>query len=150
MIRVPRLARSELPEEGIFHITAHATGREILVVDDADRRLWFHLLQKSEARHELASDGGCLMDTHYHLLYEGKLTLISRLLHWLNGTYSREFNARHERRGHLLRERFSAWVIRDEKHLEETIRYIRCNPVRAGICGEPEQWPWSWPRLDIA
>jgi len=29
------------------------------------------------------------------------------------------------------------------KHIWETIDYIHMNPVRRGLCGRPEDWPWS-------
>ena len=68
----------------------------------------------------------------------------------LNGTYARRFNARHERRGHLFEGRFSAWVVRDEEHLEATLRYVLDNPRRAGLCEDGNDWPWLWAATSIA
>jgi REP element-mobilizing transposase RayT len=82
--------------------------------------------------------------THYHLVVEAKCEQMSHAVHRLNGLYAQGFNRRHERRGHLFENRFSSWVIRDEEHLNSTIRYVLENPVRAGLCAEPEAWPWSW------
>ncbi len=33
--------------------------------------------------------------------------------------------------------------IRDDEHRFRTVEYIRNNPVRAGLCRAPEDWPWS-------
>ena len=33
--------------------------------------------------------------------------------------------------------------IRDDDHLRATIDYIHRNPVKAGLCREPRDWPWS-------
>lgn len=33
--------------------------------------------------------------------------------------------------------------VRDFRHLEAVIAYIHRNPVSAGLCQEPEEWPWS-------
>lgn len=33
--------------------------------------------------------------------------------------------------------------IRDEKHYCQAINYIHDNPVKAGLCNNPEAWPWS-------
>ena len=33
--------------------------------------------------------------------------------------------------------------IRDEKHFTQAVNYIIDNPVKAGLCTSPEQWPWS-------
>jgi putative transposase len=55
------------------------------------------------------------------------------------------FNRRHERRGHLFENRFSATLIRDDPHYEQTLAYVEHNPVRAGLCVEPADWLWTWP-----
>jgi len=33
--------------------------------------------------------------------------------------------------------------MRDEKHFLQAVNYIIDNPVKAGLCTSPEQWPWS-------
>ncbi|MEI6501070.1 MAG: transposase [Armatimonadota bacterium] len=33
--------------------------------------------------------------------------------------------------------------IRNDRHLAAAIGYIEMNPVKAGLCGSPEEWPWS-------
>ena len=65
-------------------------------------------------------------------------------MHRLNGLYAQHFNRRHGRKGHLYEERFSAWVVNDEAHFENTIRYVLENPVRAGLCRRVEDGVWSW------
>jgi REP-associated tyrosine transposase len=34
-------------------------------------------------------------------------------------------------------------LVAKDSHLLEAARYIVLNPVRAGLCGRPEEWPWS-------
>ncbi len=33
--------------------------------------------------------------------------------------------------------------IRDESHFNRALAYIRNNPVKAGLCAKPEDWPFS-------
>jgi putative transposase len=33
--------------------------------------------------------------------------------------------------------------MRDEAHLAATVAYIENNPVRAGLCDDAAQWPFS-------
>ena len=33
--------------------------------------------------------------------------------------------------------------IRDENHYRNTIRYIHHNPVKANLCADSKEWPWS-------
>jgi REP element-mobilizing transposase RayT len=33
--------------------------------------------------------------------------------------------------------------VRDERELERIVQYIEMNPVKAGLCVRPEDWPFS-------
>lgn len=61
----------------------------------------------------------------------------------LNSSYAQRANRRHRARGHLFGGRYQAILVEQEGHLLELARYIVLNPVRAGICARPEEWPWS-------
>ena len=37
--------------------------------------------------------------------------------------------------------------IRNEEHLARAVEYIEMNPVEAGLCQRPEDWPYSSARL---
>ena len=67
----------------------------------------------------------------------------------LNGVHAQTFNGRYRRWGHLFGERFWSQAIVTEEQLVSTCAYVVNNPVRAGLCAEPEDWPWSGlePRL---
>ncbi len=85
----------------------------------------------------------CLMSNHYHLLIETPEPNIANGMQWLNSTYAHRFNEKYERIGHLFQRRYARRLIVDDEHLREVIRYIPLNPVRAGLCKRPEDWPWS-------
>jgi REP element-mobilizing transposase RayT len=87
------------------------------------------------------------MSSHFHLLVWAPLERISDGMHWLNGAYAQRFNRRWGRVGHLFQNRFDAWVMRDERHWQNTCRYILENPVKAGLCEFADDWPWSGGRL---
>jgi putative transposase len=61
----------------------------------------------------------------------------------LNGSYAQWFNREYERTGHLFGDRYHAVLVERESHARELVRYIARNPVRAGLCKRPEDWPWS-------
>ena len=137
-----RQPRSELPD-GYFHVTARAVAGGDLFRDDLDRTLFVELLTRAGIRFRWACHAYCLMTTHYHLLIESTRAAMSQGMHRLNGLYAQNFNARHERRGHVFEERFSAYVVEGETYVENACRYVLLNPVRAGLCKSPEDWPWS-------
>jgi hypothetical protein len=83
------------------------------------------------------------MPTHYHLLIETLEPNLSAGMQRLNGVYAKSFNYAHGFEGHLFERRFRSVVIETEPQLFETARYVALNPVRAGLCGDPADWPWS-------
>jgi hypothetical protein len=64
-------------------------------------------------------------------------------MQYLNGQYAQYFNRRHCVDGHLFQGRFHSLLVRSEAHLAALWRYIVLNPVRAGLCRQPAEWPWS-------
>jgi putative transposase len=64
-------------------------------------------------------------------------------MHRLNFLYAQWFNAVHNRAGHVFQNRFGARVIERDDYFESACEYIDANPVRAGLCAEPAEWPWS-------
>jgi REP element-mobilizing transposase RayT len=39
--------------------------------------------------------------------------------------------------------------IRDEQHFFRVVVYILDNPVKAGLCGDRGEWPWSWAHPEV-
>jgi putative transposase len=139
---MPRQPRSNL-DEGIYHVTGRATGGADLFVVVLDRVEFLDLLRTSARRFSLACHAYCLMGTHYHLILEASRESLSRGMQRLNGVYAQRFNFRHGRRGRLFEGRFGAYGLRDERHFEAALQYILDNPVKAGLCTEATEWPWS-------
>ena len=143
---MPRVPRSRL-DDGVFHATGNAVAGERLFRDGEDYERFLVFLASVVRRFKWHVDTWCLMPTHYHLLLRALRDDLSEGMRVLNGAYARSFNKRYGRRGHLFRDRFSAWEVRTEEHLESTRRYILLNPVKAGLCRSSEDWPWSWSRF---
>jgi putative transposase len=115
---------------------------DIFVVE-LDRVEFLGLLRTSARRFDWGCHAYCLMGTHYHLILEASREALSRGMQRLNGVYAQRFNYRHRRRGRLFEGRFSAYGLRDDRHFEAALQYVIDNPVRAGLCVEPAEWPWS-------
>jgi REP-associated tyrosine transposase len=144
---VPRLARCELPPDGIYHVTARGVDRGLIVRDEVDREALHRIVLLTERRFSWRYDAYCLMSSHFHLIVRTPLPSLSKGMHWLNGVYAQRFNRRHGRRGHLFENRFSARVMRDEQHWENSCTYVLENPVAAGLCAFAADWPWSGGRF---
>jgi len=85
----------------------------------------------------------CLMSNHYHLLIETPQANLSAGMRQVNGVYTQRFNRRYKREGYLFQGRYKACLVEKEAYLLELSRYIVLNPVRAGMVGRLEEWPWS-------
>ena len=62
---------------------------------------------------------------------------------FLFGEYVEAYNARHARRGALVQGRYKALLVETEEHYLACLSYLALNPVGAGLCDRPEDWPWS-------
>jgi hypothetical protein len=83
------------------------------------------------------------MTNHFHLLVETPEPNIATGMQGLNSQYAHCFNLTYGRVGHLFQRRYAHSLIDDEEHLRTVMRYIPLNPVKAGLCRRPEDWPWS-------
>jgi REP-associated tyrosine transposase len=143
---MPRRPRKLLHEGRLFHITARGVAGSMIFTDDFDRRRFVMYLEDVSESWGWRVISWCLMGTHYHLVVEATQEQMSLAVHRLRCLYAMYFNRRHERRGHLFENRFSATLIRDDDHFGRTVAYVENNPVGAGLCVEATDWVWTWPR----
>jgi REP element-mobilizing transposase RayT len=139
---MPRPLRVELPG-GIHHVTARATTRQNLFLDDDDRRRYLLQLGRTCRWTSWRCLSYCLMSNHIHLLVETPKPNLSRGMQRFHGDYATSFNRRHRRSGHVFQARFHPVTVDNEEQLWATVSYIVNNPVKARLCPTPESWPWS-------
>ncbi|HMD69952.1 MAG TPA: transposase [Bryobacteraceae bacterium] len=84
-----------------------------------------------------------VMANHVHLLITAKIEL-SKLTHSLKRFTAREGNRLLGVCGQPFwqDESYDRWV-RGEREFERIASYIEMNPVNAGLCATPEDFPWS-------
>jgi hypothetical protein len=71
-------------------------------------------------------------------------------MQYLKSAYALWFNDEKPREGHLFERRYYAGLVDREAHFFAACRYIVLNPVRAGLCRHPAEWPWSSYRATAA
>jgi putative transposase len=139
---VPRPDRVHVPN-GVSHVTQRATDHEIFFADSVDRTGFDRLLELTVKRYEWTLHAFCQLTNHVHLLIQTPKPTLSRGMQFLFGQYVAEFNTRHGRRGHLVQGRYKTVLVETQEHFLECLRYFAMNPVAAGLCDRPEDWPWS-------
>ena len=127
----------------VWHVTSRGNERREIFRDDNDRNRFLAILLRVIDVFRWQLHAYVLMGNHYHLLLETPEPTLCRGMQHLNGLYTRSFNRRHDRCGHLLQGRFKAILVERNAHLLELARYVVLNPVRAGIVESPEKWTWS-------
>lgn len=86
----------------------------------------------------------CLMPTHFHLILKQLAEKgISRYIANVSNSYSRYFNAKHNRQGPLWQGKFKNVKIDNDKQLLHLTRYIHLNPTTAEIVTNPLDWQYS-------
>jgi REP element-mobilizing transposase RayT len=85
----------------------------------------------------------CLMENHFHLALMTPEPNLGAGMRRLNQIYAQWFNHRHDRVGHLFEQRYWSRLLETESDVLAVVRYIIANPVRAGLCEEAAEWPWS-------
>jgi putative transposase len=140
-----RLPRYVFPD-GTYHVGTRGVDGTAIFRSADDRRLFLRLFADVVQRHAWFVHVFCLMTNHYHLVVETLRDELSAGCQRLNGIYAQSFNGRYRRRGHLFGDRFWSGLIEDEEELRDTCDYVLFNPVRAGLCGRPSDWPWSGSR----
>ena len=126
-----------------YHVTCRGNRQEEIVRDDADRNRFVAIVRDVVVRRQWICHAYCLMTNHYHLLITTPAPDIAIGMHAINHLAARTFNKRHGYKGHLFERRYNSPLVETEAHLLETLRYIALNPVRAGLCERPQDWPWS-------
>ncbi len=137
-----RASRAQLPGSTV-HLTARGIRHLPIYVDDLDRRMFIAFLAHSVQRRHWVCLAYCLMSNHYHVILELTKPNLSEGMHRLNWLYALRFNERHGHSGHLFEARFASTEIETEEHLLAALSYVVLNPVQAGICDDPGEWPWS-------
>jgi putative transposase len=139
MTRMPRAAL----EGVVHHVFARGAARQTIFRDNFDRQRYLILTARTMRKVPWSCLSYCLMGNHFHMLVEGTNDNLSRAMHRLQGLYAAEFNRRHTLAGHVFDGRFQAVPIRDDRQLWTLVSYIVHNPVKAGLCADPADWPWS-------
>jgi REP element-mobilizing transposase RayT len=145
---MPRRPRP-LAAGAVYHVTARGVRGLPIFRDDADRRAFIALLDRTIGRHGWHSLSWCLMSNHVHLLVRTPGPDLSMGMQSLLGDYARRFNHRHDTFGHLFQGRFGSVLIRTDSQLLVAARYIALNPVKAGICDDPAAYCWSSHRATL-
>jgi len=140
---MPRVPRVEY-ENAVYHVMARGDRREPIVLNDADRYLFLETFAEACGRTGWEVFAWVLLDNHYHAVFRTPEPNLVVGMQWLQNTFTRRINTRHQLWGHLFGGRYKAIPIEDEAtsprgsvvwqdYLRTVVDYVHLNPARAGL-----------------
>ncbi|SRR5712692_1553786 len=139
---MPRPPRVHVPG-ALFHTIARGNGGQKTFIDARDYQSFLEALSELKKKTPFLAYAYCLMPNHFHLLIEVTQFPLSIIMQRLLTRYVKYFNFRHRRIGHLFQGRYKAILCQKDAYLQELLRYIHLNPVRAKLGKEAAAWRWS-------
>ena len=127
----------------VYHVMARGNNKMAIFLDDLDHARFLEMLADVVAEFEIDLWLYCDMPNHFHLVLRTRRPNLSLAMRHLNGRYAQWWNKRHAHIGHVFQGRFKAQVVETSVYLVRLCRYVLLNPVRAGLCSHPRDWPWS-------
>jgi len=140
MARLSRLCLPGIPQ----HIIQRGNNRQVCFGSEEDFAAYARWLAECSSKYKVAIHAWVFMTNHVHLLVTPDTEDgISRMMQTLGRHYVRYFNHLYRRTGTLWEGRFKSCVVDAESYLLVCQQYIELNPVRAGMVGDPSEYPWS-------
>lgn len=140
MIKIPR----DYIEGALFYVSSRGDNEEEIFKEGEDYKMYAGLLKKYKGQYGFKLFSFCLMPTHLHLLIELKEGLtVSDIMHDLNANYTKYFNAKSGRKGHLFQERSKMVLAEKASYLLALAAYIHLNPKAKNLVAEAADYPYS-------
>jgi len=130
-------------EDCFYHITSRGNDKKKIFLNDTDFGKFLEYIVTAKGKYDFYLLAYVLMSNHYHLLIKTTKPNLSKIMHYINGSYTTYFNVKREKSGHLFQGRYKSLVIDAESYFKELTRYIHLNPIRANMVENPEDYKWS-------
>jgi len=139
---MPRTAR-KISALGVYHIVLRGNNQQEIFHDQADYNRYISLLKQNTDKNSHKLYAWCLMPNHIHLLIREGSVPFSNAVQSISSSFVFWYNRKYSRTGHLFEGRYRSEPVEDENYFFRVLRYIHMNPVKANICGSPEDYPYS-------
>ena len=140
---MPRFPRSYV-KTSFFHVITQGINKNYIFERSEDIKYYIKILYNLTKEQKVEIIAYCIMNNHAHILIKAEeIKELSKYMQRLNIKYARYYNKRYNRVGYVFRDRYKSEGIYGEEQLYNCIKYIYDNPVKAGICKQPEEYPYS-------
>ena len=128
-------------EGATYHVTSRTNNRVRVFDRKLGRKIMLLTLEDAKEKYKFRLYNFCIMPNHIHLLIKpAEGSNLSRIMQWIKTRAAKRWNFIHGSIDHLWGDRFFPQIINDERQYFHAFEYINRNPVKAGLCKEPQDW----------
>jgi len=128
---------------GVYHLIQRGNNREYIFCRNEDKEFLLGILREYQIEMGFECYGYVIMGNHYHLVLKRHDIPIKEIMHRINSHFSRYYNQKNKRTGHVFENRYKGCHVNDDRYLLSLMRYVHQNPVAAKICRQVWEYPWS-------
>ncbi len=128
---------------GVYHLIQRGNNREFIFNRNEDKEYFLELIREVQIIMGFECYGFVIMGNHYHLIFKRHEVSIRDIMHRINSHFSRYYNQKNKRTGHVFENRYKGYPVSDDRYLLSLLRYVHQNPVAAKICGRVCDYRWS-------
>ena len=144
---MPRWPRVYLPD-ALYYVTVMGIYEQEIFKEAEDYKMLLDMVKKYKEEYGFKLYAYALLPNHFHLLLElsGRQKDekgISAIMHDLNSSYTKYFNGKYARKGHLFKERFRATLVEKQPFLIKVAAYIHLNPQRLNLVSDAKDYPYT-------
>lgn len=141
MAKIPRI----YIEGALYYVTSRGDNEKEIFKDNEDYQKYLELLKKYREQYGFKLLAFVLMPTHLHLLIELRQGLtLSDIMHDLNANYTKYFNGKRQRKGHLFQERYKMNLVEKTPYLLLYMTaYMHLNPKILCLVAEVKDYTYS-------
>lgn len=140
---MPRIARFTV-ENGTYHVLSRGHNQKNIFHGDKDYKKYLELFLEYKKVCSLKIYHYCLMTNHVHFIFQAPDGYsLSKAMRGVNQRYAQYYRKKYRGSGYVWQDRFKSYLIQKGRYLLICGRYVELNPVQAGICKKPEDYPWS-------
>lgn len=131
--------------EGVLYYVTSKSGHATKLFDThEDYREYISLIDKYKSQYGFKLFSFVLMPDHLHMLIELRNNIaISTIMHNINSLYTKLYNGRYGKKGHLFEARFKSVLAEKEIYLLQLTREIHLHPKIQNLVSDLKEYQYS-------
>lgn len=134
--------KREISPLNLYHIYNRGNNKENIFLTDDEKELFLGFLNAHIKNIPVKVHCYSLMTNHLHLILEGPLAAISKLMEIIQSKFAKKYNMWHNRSGHVFQGKFGSVAVFSSKQYVDLYRYVVLNSSKAGLADDPFDYKW--------